>query len=173
MLLSPGVRGSPSPSHFTGRSQTCDDAPDGLHQSCESGDLRLLVLPHRLPYDQPTGQAEGEVGLLGAEKAVCSDRLLGTGWRNQCAHCLQAYLSEWVIYQTFHAQVVSRVKQRPWICHGNYCRDHSNYFMQNFNKIKIQLWAMLRNTMTVLYLQKLRLSYFKTHGRSLHLWLSL
>lgn len=49
-------------------SQTCDDVSDGLYQRCEAGDFRVSVLPHRLPYNKATGQSEGEVRFLGAEK---------------------------------------------------------------------------------------------------------
>lgn len=50
--------------------QTCNDVPYGLYQRSKAGDLRLSVLPHRLPYNQPTGQSEGEIRFLGRVK-IC------------------------------------------------------------------------------------------------------
>lgn len=64
----PTERESTHAAHWVLESRTCNDAPYGLYQGSKAGDFRLSVFPHGLPYNQPTGQAEGEIGFLGTVK---------------------------------------------------------------------------------------------------------
>lgn len=49
------------------KSQTCNDVPDGFYKSIEGRNFRLPVLPHGLPDDKATSQAECQVRLLKRE----------------------------------------------------------------------------------------------------------
>lgn len=43
---------------------TCHYVSHGFDERGEGRDVRLPVLPHRLPYDQAAGQSEGQIRLL-------------------------------------------------------------------------------------------------------------
>lgn len=144
-------------------SQTCYDAPDGFHQRSKARHFWLSVLPHRLPYNQPTGQPKGEVRFLGTEKTYILQLV-----------CIR----EFVI---FHRPFLDRLALPNTLLSVS---RQTNDPVNATNRMEITVACFMENEINQMQFQKKRgihkslfclkrgrSVYFHSLGRSLHAWL--